>query len=283
VKTRQHLRELALGTLWLVGIAAAVQIIDVFIGQSPLAAAVVGAVVVELATSRGGLLWSRPGSPRPASGPSGDRGVPSSRSREAQPDKEDADRGRRALRGLGLGAAVGFVAAVGTVLVALLIGSASIEAGTPSGALVWALIRVAAVAARDELLLRGWILRTAERAGLSPRTGVIFASLAGGASIALLPGADLPSVVLAVALGWVAATLWNRVGGAWAAIGVHMGWALFSGVGLRGGLADVTWVSGGSLGEGVKASGTPAWIAAVVFAVVAIAVGRLARRYSQKA
>lgn len=282
MKTRQHLRELALGTLWLVGIAAAVQIIGVFIGQSPLAAAVVGAVVVELATSRAGLLWSRPGSPRPAAEPAGDRVVPSSRSREALPDKEDADRARRALRGLGLGAAVGLAAVVGTVLVARLIGSASVEAGSPSGALVWALIRVAAVAVRDELLLRGWILRTAERAGLSPRAGVAFASLAGGASIALLPGADAPSIALAVALGWVAATLWTRTGGAWAAIGVHAGWALFSGVGLRGGLVDVTWVSG-SLGEGVRASGAPAWIAAVAFSVMAIAAGRLVRRDSRRA
>jgi membrane protease YdiL (CAAX protease family) len=272
-----NLRELARGAVWLVGIAAAVQLIDFFIGQSPLAAAVVGVVVVELATSRGGLLWSRPASaaipaPVPSEDPPGSR-----RSPVAQPDKEDADRGRRALRSLGLGAAVGLVAAALAVVVAILSGSARIEAGSPSGALVWALIRVAALAPRDELLLRGWILHTAERAGLSPRMGVAFAALAGGASIALLPGAEPASIALAVAAGWIAATLWNRAGTAWAAIGVHAGWALFSGVGIRGGLVDVTFASG-SLGEGIKASGAPAWIAAVVFSAMALAAGRLAKR-----
>ena len=271
------LRELARGAVWLVGIAAAVQLIDFFIGQSAFAAAVVGVVVVELATSRGGLLWSRP-APRviPSAVASDDPPV-SRRSPDDQPDKEDAHRAQRALRSLGLGAAVGLVAAAGAVVVAILLGFASIEAGSPSGALVLTLIKVAFIATRDELLLRGWILHTAERAGLSPRLGVAFAALAGGASIALLPGAEPASIALAVAVGWVAATLWHRTGTAWVAIGVHAGWALFSGEGIRGGLVNVTFASG-ELREGANASGAPAWIAVVIFSAMALAAGRLVKR-----
>jgi hypothetical protein len=311
-----NLRELARGAAWLVGIAAAVRTIYLFIGQNPLAAAVVSVVLVELATSRAGLIWLRsasgngwgrplapvaPVAPIAHEAPSDsdknarptdeearaantekdalpeDQPVPSRRSGEVQPSKEDAARGQMALRGIGLGAGLGLVAVACTILVAIPAGWARVEAGSPSTGLVWALIRTAATSARDELLLRGLVLHTAERAGLSPRVGIAFAALAGGASIALLPGAEVASVALAVAAGWLAAVLWLRAGGAWAAIGVHLGWALFSGVGIRGSLLDVLWASG-SLGDGTNASGAPAWIAAILFSVMAVAVSRITKR-----
>jgi hypothetical protein len=81
-------------------------------------------------------------------------------------------------------------------------------------------------------------------------------------------------MVLTAASGWLFATLWQRDRGAWSAVGAHAAWALLTGAVLRGGLVDIAFKEG-NLGLGPRASGAPAWIAAVIAVVAAALLPRL--------
>ncbi len=243
------LRELGVGAAWVIGIAALTRIIDAILGTNPLASALVAAVAVELATTRAGVRWDE----------------------EVRPNASDADRAaarRRALRRFGLGAGIAAAVVVGTVVALAIAGRATLEAGRPGFGLVLALARSGAVAVRDELALRGLPLLVASRARVPGWAGVAFAALAGAAWIAALPGATPEALALALASGWTYAMLWRLGRGAWAAVSAHGAYALLGGAGLRGGLVDVTFAAG-SLSEGPKAAGAPAWLAAIAFAAAA--------------
>jgi len=239
------LREIAKGSAWLLGTAAAVRLAEVVVGRNPLVAALVGAIIVDLGTYRVGVRWD----PDPSTG------------------KEPRT---RALRGIGLGLGVALVLVAVPLLVAVVAGFATVSAGSPSSSLGFALLRAAAVATRDELLYRGLPLVVATRAGLGSRFGIGYAVLAGVAALALLPGASWEALVLAAAQGGLFAVLWARTGVAWASVAAHAGFILFAGVGLRGGLLDVTWKSG-LLGDGPRARGGVALVAAAVAVGMAIA------------
>jgi len=72
-----RLAELGIGAGWLIGISAALRVLDTLLGQAPLASALLGAILVDLAAGRAGVRWDEltsedgtrhRGSPRPSSG-----------------------------------------------------------------------------------------------------------------------------------------------------------------------------------------------------------------------
>lgn len=234
----------------MVGLAAAIHVVASALGQSPLAATLAGAVVADLGGSRAGVQWADP----------------------AEADGDDTWRAwRRALQRVALGAGVAAAAAAGTLGIALALGWASAALGQPSWTLALALLRAAAAAVRDEILLSGIPLATAARAGLPASYAVVFAALAHGAAVALVPGAGGAAVPLAIALGALAAALWRRHGGLAAAVSAVATFGLLTGAGLRGSLLDVTW-PGSVVHAGARASGPAAWLAAAVLTAIAVLI-----------
>lgn len=255
---RSPLLELAIGAAWLLGLAAVLQILAVLLGGSPLAAALAGAVIADIAGARAGVRWDDPL----------ERAAPSSTARLA--------------RRIGLGAALGALAALLPLGVAVLLGWATVEAGQPSMSFGFALVRAAALAVQSELLLTGIPLAAAARAGVPARFALVFAALAHGAVIALDPVASAASIALSTAAGALFAAAWWRGGGAFTAIAAHAGFVALAGAGLRGALLDATWTSG-ALTAGARAFGRPAWLAAAVLAILAVLVLRFgAARLDQR-
>ena len=241
--------ELGLGAGWLVGLGAAVQLLDQILGAANLGAAILGALLVDLAAGRAGVRWDRE-----------DVGI-------------DARKG--AARRVAAGAAVALGAGGLVLALAAALRWFHAEDGArPSAALAFALARAAAVSVRDEMLFRGIPLAAAARAGVPAPIARGFAALVSGAAIVMVPGVSAAAVALAVGSGWLFATLWQRDGGAWAAVGAHAAWLLLIGSLLHGGLFDVDWTTG-NLALGASSAGAPAWLTAAVLVVAAIAVNRL--------
>jgi membrane protease YdiL (CAAX protease family) len=241
--SRAQVLELGVGAAWLVGIAAALQLIGLLVGQNPLAHAVVGAVVVDLAVTRAGVRWD-------------ERATPTLKSHA---------------KDLLVGSGVTLAVLTAALLVALAVGLARIDHGHPSVALLLALLRAVGVGVRDELLFRGLVLTIAARAGVRARYAVAFAALAGGAAIALLPDATPEAVLLTIASGAAFALLYRWRKGAWAAIGAHVAWVFFGGTALRGTLIEVTWAQG-QLSDTVRAAGAPAVLATLGWTIAALAL-----------
>jgi membrane protease YdiL (CAAX protease family) len=240
---------IARGVAFLVGIATALRVADLFIGRSPLGSALVGAVIVFLAVDRAGVRW----------------------------EEEEAETGspyRRALRGLGAGGLVALGILAVTVVLGLILGRAHLALGVPSTSLVFGLLRAGAVGVRDELLYRGIPLVSVAQAGLPAPYALVYAALAGGFAQALVAGSSPEGLVLVTAMGLLFAVLWRRAGAAWPAVGAHAAWSLLAGPALRGGLLDVTWKDG-LLADGARTYGAPAWIAAALCVVAALVLLRL--------
>jgi uncharacterized protein len=245
VSTRP-LVELGLGAAWLVGLAAAVQILDQIIGPANLGAAIFGAMGVDIAAARAGVRWDE--------------------------DTLPLDAPRRAAARVAVGAAV----AVGVAGLAIAVAGAfhwfQVEGTVPvSAALAFALARAAAVSVRDELLFRGIPLAAAARAGIPAPVARVFAALVSGASLVLVPGVTAGAIALAVASGWLFASLWSRDRGAWAAVGAHAAWMLVTGSVMHGGALEVTWTTG-ELTVGASAAGPPAWTAALLLVAAGVGV-----------
>jgi uncharacterized protein len=244
--------ELGLGAAWLVGVAAALQLLD-RLPLASLAVAILGAVVVDLAATRAGVRWD--------------------------PDEAAPDRTSRAARRMGFGA----LAALATGAIVLVVSYAlgwvhgTGEPIRPSLAVLLAVVRAAAIAVRDEVLFRGIPLLAASRAGVGALPARIFAALAGGAAIAMMPGAGPASVALAVGSGYLTASLWQREGGAWAPIGARAAWLLLFGSLLHGGMLDVDWHVG-EIAIGNTSSGPPAWLAAVCLVAAGVVVMKMPKR-----
>jgi hypothetical protein len=133
-----------------------------------------------------------------------------------------------------------------------------------------ALVPAVAHAVRDELLLRGVVLSACARARVPPVAGIVFAGLAGGASIAMEEGVSAAAVALAIASGWLFAAVFRR-GAAWAAVGAHAIWVLGVTALTRGWLLDVHWLRG-RLAMGAGADGAAAWLAAAACVIGAVVV-----------
>ena len=245
-RASRRLVEIALGAAWLVGLAAALQVLDQMSGPAELRTPLFGALAIDLLAGRAGVRWDW--------------------------DDDGIDSRKHAARRAAVGAAVALVAGAVVVAVAAVLGWFHGEAGSrPSAALAIAAARAAAVAVRDELLFRGIPLAAAARARVPAPVARGFAALVSGATVVMIPGVTPAAVALAVGSGWLFAALWECDRGAWAAVGAHGAWSLLVGSVLHGGLFEVEWTHG-ELAVGASAAGAPAWFAAAVLTAAGFVV-----------
>lgn len=181
------------------------------------ALALVQAALAEWGAGRMGITWSDPLAPIPSL----------------------AAVGRRAARGAAMGAA----AAVAAMAVALATGGAVIALIGPSlGSLVVGLFASILAAVRDELLLRGVVLRATR--GLFPTEVSLLAC--GAAAAAARWGAD-GAFTMAVATDGLRAialgALWVRDRGAWMACAANAAWMWTLGAVVHGGLVDARFAA----------------------------------------
>lgn len=245
-KPASPLIELALGAAWLVGLSAALLLVDAAIGKSLLGVAVAGAVIVEIAAGYAGVRW--------------DQG----------PERSVGPVLRRIGAGLALAAAV---AGVG-VLVSLAAGWAHPGLGRPSWSLALAVVRAGSLGVRDELLFRGIPLAACARAGIRGTPARLFAALAGAAPLVLVPETSIAALVLAVALGWLFASLWEHERSGYAAAAASGGYLLVTRALLHGELFDLDWTRG-VISAGPRASGPPAFVVAAAAVAAAFLLPRL--------
>ncbi len=179
---------------------------------------------------------------------------------------------RRALRGAGIGA----LAAALVVAFAIATGAMTTHRNRPElGDLAIGVIGAVLVAARDELLFRGVVIRAFRRTCptmmLLAICGCAAAAAEYGARGANLDG-NVPRIVVAALLGIAFAAFWLRDRGAWLAAGAHAGWSFTTGTAIGGGLFDLrassTLWGGGDAGL----AGSAVAIAALV-PLAALAVG----------
>jgi hypothetical protein len=199
----------------------------VFWGASQLAGAVFAnnatavvafqAVIAEWGAGRIGITWSDPLA-----------AVPSAKS---------------IARRAGLGAAMGAAAAAAVVVLAMLTGGAAMAPASPGfGSLAVGLVVAVLGAVRDELFLRGIVLRATR--GLLPWWGALAAC--GAAAAAGRYGTDgIVDLSLAVAglRGVALAGLWVRDRGAWMAVGASAAWAWGLQSVVHGGLLDLRFAT----------------------------------------
>jgi hypothetical protein len=240
--------ELAIGAAVLLGIRAGLELLDGVLSTAPLASVVIGALLVDVVAGRAGLVWS-------------------------DVDEPAALQARRA----GLGAAAGLLVFGVLVAIAAGLGWARFAPGHPDGMILLTLVGGGATAVRDELLLRGLPLMYAARAGIAPRWAVLFAAAMSPALLGADPALGPGAVALALGSGLFFACAYRWAGGATAAIGAHAAW-LFAVGPLAKGVFEIGWTRG-DLGDGVAAAGAPAFVAAVLFALLAAATPRLAARF----
>jgi hypothetical protein len=236
-------RGLLIAAAWLVAGAAAVRLVDGFLGASPAAAAVLGAVLVDLLAGRAGVRWTDPDSPRWT-------------------------------RHLRAGAPIGASIGMALVVAGDAAGVATIVLGAPGLGIVFAFLRLGALAARDELLLRWLPIALGRRAGVPDGALVVFVVAAAVAPVALT--ASAPAVGLTAATALLGARLALATRGAIAPAASSAALALVLGPLSRGGVVDVTWWQGDPGPS--HAAGAVGWMAAAAVALAALVVPRLARR-----
>ncbi len=218
------LRDAAKVAGWGLLFWAAAQYAGNALERSAIAALAVQALLAEWGAGRMGVSWSDPLAPAPGG----------------------AQIARRAGAGAALGAAVAALA-VGATLIAR--QATLVEATFGGGLLGVGLVAALLTAARDELLLRGTVLR-ATRNLLPWWVSVLGAGLASAAVRYGVEGAHAGApLALAVLLeglrGASLASLWLRDRGAWMAVGASAAWTWVTGSVVRGGLLDVRSVTEG--------------------------------------
>lgn len=201
--------------LWALATVAAVNIAGAALADQELGAVAVQAVLAEWGAGRMLVTWSDPTGTAPTTGAMA----------------------RRALAGVG----VGFGAAAALGAVALAVGAAFVVPGPRSlMALPVGLFLAAFAAARDELLLRGAILRLLR--GMAPPAVALL--VCGLSSVAFGLGSPAagssPAELACLGLGGVAfGSLWLRDRGAWLPWGAHTAWSFALHTALRGGVLDL--------------------------------------------
>jgi hypothetical protein len=236
--------------LWGLATFAACETASVLLVRSRIANAAVAAAIAEWGAGRADVTWSDPEAAAPTV----------------------ATIARRAARGFAWGAA----AAALVVAVAAASRSATFAPNHPDvAALTAGLVVTLLTAVRDELLLRGVVLRV--YGGLEPRLDAqIACALAAGAAAIGEPGASLSHVAVAALAGFILAAIWQRDRGAWMALGANAAWSWGTGTVVRGGIVDLRggvlgwWSSDGALGS--------APVTVVVLTAVAVTLVTDARR-----
>jgi membrane protease YdiL (CAAX protease family) len=197
---------------WTLVAYGATLLVATLLGSNASGAAAIQVVVAEFAAGRLAVTWSDPLAPAPT--------------------------WVVVARRLGQGLAEGVAIAVVIVVVALVTRVATLHAARASVAGLAMGVTVAALAAiRDELVLRGMVLRAF--AAASPPWGIVICALAAAAARAGSDGASAIELASAGAFGAVMAGAWMRDRGAWLAIGAHLAFRLVLGPLTRGELVDV--------------------------------------------
>jgi membrane protease YdiL (CAAX protease family) len=180
---------------------------------------------------------------------------------------------------IGRGALLGLAAALVVVVFAVVTRAARVTAGSvgPSALLLSLLVAIF-TAVRDELLLRGCVLR-AFRHTLGEPLQLVVAGLVAAAARAgqlsdvpletlLGSPAGLVSLLIALLAGVCFTTLWMRERGAWMASGAHAAWGLATTSLISGGACSVSW-SGTVWGGGGEDASGAALVALTGIATVA--------------
>ena len=173
---------------------------------------------------------------------------------------------KRAARGAVVGAAL-----VVTAMIAVVVHGGALSRGrfTIAGALL-GLFSAGLIAMRDELLLRGVVLR-AFRQLLPLPILFLVCGLVGGASRMGDPDATWPEITTSAALAIAFTAAWIHDRGGWLAWGMHASWTWITSTLARGILFDTKATTGGTLDTDV--------VVAVVLCIAAI----LLARFSSKA
>jgi hypothetical protein len=236
------LRDRARVVAWGVALVAASQAVSAYLAQNHVGAVIAQLVIAEFGTGRLGVAWSDPLA-----------AIPTAKAI-----------GKRALRGASMGAS----AAVVLVGASVITRTASLGAGELGVApLVVGLLVAMCTAARDELLLRGLVLRAlGANASLAVRLGVC--GLAGAAfRFGVDPSAPHLAFVFALLSSIACAALWTRDRGAWLAVSANAAFAFVTGPVVRGSLLDVR--------SSAPLDGTPiALVCGVFLAVSAVVYAR---------
>jgi len=235
-----------------VALFGAAQIAAAVLAQNASGSAAVQAVIAEFGCARLGVAWSDPLAP-----------MPTARAIAA-----------RALRGAAFGAlAAGAIAAV-----AALARGARVSFSTAAAAQIVVGLLIACVAAvRDELILRGAVLRAFSQAVPLP-AALAICGVAGAAAHYGTNGGGTAELA-AAGLGAVAlAALWVRDRGAWLAWGANAAFRFVTGPLLHGGLFDVRAENAWGGGDGGVDTG---FAAVIVLGAAAIGAGSWALRTPQ--
>ncbi len=185
--------------------------------RRPLALALVQAALAEWGAGHIGIAWSDPTGPSPSS----------------------AAMARRAAFGAACGAGAGLVA----IAAAVATGRGSMTAAAPGvGTLALGLGAAMLASVRDELLLRGVVLRATR--GVLPTYVALLACGAAAAAARLGIDGALSLAVAADGLKAIAlAALWVRDRGAWMAWGANTAWTWTLDAVARGGAMNVRFVA----------------------------------------
>jgi membrane protease YdiL (CAAX protease family) len=211
-------RDATTVVLWGLVFYAGVQLTGAWLVKQKLAADAVQAALAEWGAGRVGIAWSDADAPPP--------------------------RWQAIAQRAGRGVALGFTAGVIVLTFALLTRATKIAQNSPAvGQLLVGLLTSILAAVRDELLLRGLVLRALRGVAL-PLVGIGACGVAAAAA-AFGAGRTAPAELVIAAVGGVLfASLWQRDRGAWLAVGAHAAWAWTTGSIVRGGLLDVRAVPG---------------------------------------
>jgi hypothetical protein len=194
------------------------QLAAVVLARNAIAALVAQAVVAEWTAGRLAIPWSDALAPAPS--------------------------GLAVSRRFGFGAAWGLGAAGAVVAASCATHQASIAAGAPAlGALLLGVASALLAAVRDELLLRGMVLKIG-RSLLGPIGAVALCGF--GAAAARLGAADATALAVGVAglRGVALAFVWTRDRGAWMAVGATAAWTWALESATRGDVVDVRMGAG---------------------------------------
>ncbi len=193
-----------------------VQVAATGLERNAVAMVVVQAALAEWGAGRMGIAWSDP--------------------RAATPPWE------RIARRVAIGAALGVGCAVLASGLAIGLRQAAVGAGEPAmGALLVGLFMAAMGAVRDELLLRGVVLRATR---LLPMGATLVAcGLAAAAARLGIDGAITPALLSEALRGTALGAIWMRDKGAWMACAANAAWTWTLGPVLGGNLLDVRFAT----------------------------------------
>jgi hypothetical protein len=248
---------------WAVGLNGLVTAVGSLLAQHRGASVVAQLLVAEWGVGKLGVAWSDPMAPPPST--------------------------RAIARRIGTGGLLGVVGALATLGFATATHAASFHGFTisPHG-LATGLLVAGCLAVRDELLLRGLVLRAFHHT-LRPWQLLVVVGIVAAAArvgqvdqtpiLSLLRSSEgVTSLAVACLSGVCFATLWLRERGAWTACSAHAAWTFVTTTAIGGGLCDLRFAPRAWGGGGTGFDASLAVLSALgALSVAATLVGRRGR------